>query len=271
MCEHTNVAWTLDEEVNEKALSIVRLAKPVGKEDVWAHPQSVQAWAQNFLDNQEKRIAKSKEESLIKCGSLDRNKVEKEKFATLFGVMNLKPAIVWPEGFESLEVSQYYVRTYEALTFSAEGETWPYNGLEGWLVCVKGEAVITVLSQQWSKLAGSDIGQFLAKMEGSMQTLEDKKKIARNVSVVPVKAGDSVWVPFGHVHCVTALPEDRDSKKQRAPGQMLKQKTGPGKKNKNAVEHSQFVWMTCMSKRHHEVEAGVEAETVSKVFGRLIA
>ena len=98
-------------------------------------------------------------------------------------------------------------------TFDASGEVWPYNGMEGMLVCLRGDAGVCVLDQEWSAKAGSGVDPFLKKHDGHMRNSTERAEIASHIEVVSLKPGQSVWIPFGCVHTVSALPETRESKK----------------------------------------------------------
>ena len=111
-----------------------------------------------------------------------------------------------------------------------------------------GEATVSVLDEDSSTAAGTDIDSHLL----GMSLVKDEKKEHKQTrlakfSTVVLHEKQAMWIPFGCVHCICPLPTKRDTKVSTD----AKSKSKPGRSKKQGdSEHTSFLWIPVLSESH---------------------
>ena len=114
LAAHSNVVLELAQVVAPEQLAVVRLLPDHPDDLLESHGESAHSWLQKFSTTQSARLAKAREDSLIRAQSLDSTAAAKVKYPAVYCVMNCKETVPWPPGFPAKPVSQAFVRTFEA-------------------------------------------------------------------------------------------------------------------------------------------------------------
>ena len=143
-----------------------------------------------------------------------------------------------------------------------DGEAWPYDSMNGFLLCWRGDVSITVYDEESSNAAGCDVGTFLSKSDVKDMSKQEKKEQQAKWTTTLLTEGRAMWVPFGCVTSAVPLASNRDSKSEAGVAVKSKKPGRSGKKDES--EYVVLVFIPVLGDK----DAEKPRKTVCQVMGR---
>ena len=119
-------------------------------------------------------------------------------------------------------------------------DSWPYNGLQGFLLSLVGDCSVTIYDVDSSIAMGNNMQAWLEEQSKKVMSRNEKKQLLKPWATITLKEKTACWIPFGFCHSVIPLQSQRESLLLSTdgdkPGGSTKKKAKPGKAKAGSSE-----------------------------------